>query len=98
MVICNGGSLTSYQALAAGKPIIGLPSNLDQFLNMQALERSGAGVGIRADRFDRNHLQAAVAALLDASSRAARAAQTLQAAFVRTLSTPAFVTFLRQFE
>ena len=52
VVICNGGSLTSHQALAAGVPLIGIASNLDQFLNMQAVEREGAGVTLRADRFD----------------------------------------------
>ena len=33
-------------------PLIGIASNLDQFLNMQAVEREGAGVTLRADRFD----------------------------------------------
>jgi len=51
LVVCNGGSLTCYQALSAGVPVIGITSNLDQFLNMQAIERVGAGVSLRADRF-----------------------------------------------
>jgi len=50
LVICNGGSPTSHQALAAGVPVIGIASNLDQFLNMGTLERAGAGEIMRADR------------------------------------------------
>jgi UDP:flavonoid glycosyltransferase YjiC (YdhE family) len=47
LVISNGGSLTTYQALACGVPVIGLCSNMDQLLNMEAVERSGAGVALR---------------------------------------------------
>lgn len=50
LVICNGGSPTSQQALAAGVPVLGIASNLDQFLNMQAIEARGAGLCLRADR------------------------------------------------
>lgn len=32
LVICNGGSGTIYQALEAGKPILAIPSNMDQFM------------------------------------------------------------------
>ncbi len=50
LVVCNGGSLTSYQALLAGVPVLGIASNMDQFLNMGAVQASGSGVGLRADR------------------------------------------------
>jgi UDP:flavonoid glycosyltransferase YjiC (YdhE family) len=50
LVICNGGSLTTYQALASGVPVIGICSNMDQLLNMQALENLGAGLLLRAAR------------------------------------------------
>jgi UDP:flavonoid glycosyltransferase YjiC (YdhE family) len=49
VVICNGGSPTTQQALAAGKPVIGIASNLDQHLNMAAIERRG-----RASSFARS--------------------------------------------
>lgn len=52
VVICNGGSPTTQQALTAGKPVVGVASNLDQFLNMAALERAGLGRVARADRFN----------------------------------------------
>ena len=48
LVICNGGSSTGYQALAHGKPVIGIPFNLDQYLAMGVIERMQAGLLIRA--------------------------------------------------
>lgn len=48
LVICNGGASTAYQALAAGVPVIGVPLNLDQYLVMEAIERSGAGLLVRS--------------------------------------------------
>jgi UDP:flavonoid glycosyltransferase YjiC (YdhE family) len=48
LVICNGGSSTGYQALAEGTPVLGLPFNMDQYLSMAAIERAGAGRGLRS--------------------------------------------------
>jgi UDP:flavonoid glycosyltransferase YjiC (YdhE family) len=47
LVVCNGGSPTTYQALAAGKPVLGIPSNLDQCLNIAALKSAGVGKILR---------------------------------------------------
>ena len=47
LVICNGGSPTSYQALIHGAPVLGIPGNLDQYLNMHYLEKAGLGLGLR---------------------------------------------------
>jgi UDP:flavonoid glycosyltransferase YjiC (YdhE family) len=63
-VICNGGSPTTHQALAQEKPIIGIASNLDQFLNMQALQAAGAGRLLRADRLQPHGLRDAIAQVL----------------------------------
>jgi UDP:flavonoid glycosyltransferase YjiC (YdhE family) len=60
MVICNGGSPTSSQALAAGVPVLGIASNADQFLNMEALVRAGAGMVMRADRLTGDAIEEAV--------------------------------------
>ncbi|HSU43530.1 MAG TPA: glycosyl transferase family 1, partial [Casimicrobiaceae bacterium] len=43
LVICNGGAPATYSALAAGKPVVALPGNVDQLANMQAVIRKGAG-------------------------------------------------------
>ncbi len=65
LVICNGGSPTVHQALAAGVPVLGLPTNLDQYLNMQAVVRHGAGLCLRADRANGPTVKQAVARLLE---------------------------------
>jgi len=52
LVVSNGGSTTGYQALAAGRPVVGVASNLDQYLAMQAIEKAGAGVLLRAGSLD----------------------------------------------
>jgi UDP:flavonoid glycosyltransferase YjiC (YdhE family) len=76
LVICNGGSSTSQQALAAGTAVIGIPSNLDQFLNMEALQRAGAGEMLRADRFSGQRLARLAKGMLR-DSEYARAVQRL---------------------
>jgi len=55
-VICNGGSLTSYQALIAGVPVLGIASNMDQFMNMEGLVRAGVGTCLRSDRMSKQQL------------------------------------------
>lgn len=48
LVICNGGSPTTHQALVAGVPVIGLAGNLDQYLNMATIDAAGAGRLLRS--------------------------------------------------
>ena len=79
LVICNGGSLTCQQALAAGVPVIGIASNLDQFLNMDTLVRAGAGEIMRADRFDERRLVSLVTHMIAGSSHRAVARQMADA-------------------
>ena len=50
LVICNGGSPSVHQALQQGAPVLGIPANLDQLLNMQFVVDAGAGLSVRADR------------------------------------------------
>lgn len=75
LIICNGGSLTTYQALASGVPILGICSNMDQLLNMNAIERLGAGVSLRAAQVCPISLKEAVQTLLDLPAYAQAAAQ-----------------------
>ncbi len=75
LVVCNGGSPTCYQALAAGVPVLGLPSNLDQYLNMSCLVRAGAGLLLRADRARVPAIAAAVRRLIGESSFRTNAAR-----------------------
>lgn len=73
LVICNGGSPTCHQALVAGVPVLGIAGNLDQFLNMDGVVRTGAGALLRADRFDPTQLRAAAEVLLETASASAAA-------------------------
>ncbi|MCM2278618.1 MAG: glycosyltransferase [Oligoflexia bacterium] len=74
LVICNGGSSTAHQAIQSGVPVIGIPSNMDQYLSMDFLVREGAGIMLRADRFSARRLREAVErALGDPSIRQAAA-------------------------
>jgi UDP:flavonoid glycosyltransferase YjiC (YdhE family) len=95
LVICNGGSPTSQQALAAGVPLIGIAGNLDQFLNMQGVTKAGAGRLLRADRLGVAALQHAILALLDdAAARAA--ARKIALAFGQSESGANFNALLPQ--
>lgn len=64
MVICNGNSLTTQQALASGKPLLGIASNMGQFLNMRPLVEIGAARLIRSDRASARAVRSNVGALL----------------------------------
>ncbi|MBU1690919.1 MAG: glycosyltransferase [Gammaproteobacteria bacterium] len=75
LVICNGGSLTTYQALATGVPILGICSNMDQLLNMNAIELLGAGLSLRAACVRSAQLKEAVRALLETPVYAQAAVQ-----------------------
>ena len=68
LVVCNGGSPTSQQALAAGAPVIGVCGNMDQMLNMRGLVAAGAGIRLRADRLTPRRLVTAVESLLTAEN------------------------------
>lgn len=76
-VVCNGGSSTAYQALAQGRPVLGIASNLDQFLAMTALQDRGAGILLRASAATPDAVEQAARALLasDTHRAAARRAQ-----------------------
>jgi UDP:flavonoid glycosyltransferase YjiC (YdhE family) len=81
-VVTNGGSATSYQALAAGVPVLGIPSNLDQYLTMQAVVRSGAGLQLRSGSLVAAQVQRAASQLCDDTliqRRARELAETFRA-------------------
>lgn len=82
VVICNGGSATVYQALAAGVPVLGLPANLDQYLMMDYVRRFAAGEYVRSGRASVEALTQVAAQLLSAVSYRRRA-ETLRSS-IRT--------------
>lgn len=82
LVICNGGSPTSQQALMAGVPVLGIAGNLDQYLNMDGVLRAGAGALLRSDRLAEDRLRSTALHLL-ASTPAREAAQRVAQQFQR---------------
>jgi UDP:flavonoid glycosyltransferase YjiC (YdhE family) len=68
MVLCNGGSATAYQALSRGVPVLGLPSNADQFFTMGAIERLGAGILVRSGDVSLKNVRDAMDRILNDSS------------------------------
>ena len=75
LVICNGGASTAYQAIAEGAPVVGIPSNLDQFLAMTAIRDAGAGLMLRASTVASNAVREAVLRVLSESSFKERAVE-----------------------
>jgi len=65
LVVCNGGSPTSYQALSKGVPVLGIPGNLDQYLNMHYLEQSSLGLSLRGMQLSPAAVTTATRRLLD---------------------------------
>ncbi len=65
LVICNGGSMSCQQAFIAGRPVLGVASNMDQFLNMQGVSAAGAGLCLRADRLSASAVRQACRSLLN---------------------------------
>ena len=64
LVISHGGSTGLYPALAAGTPVLGIPSNADQQLSTALLVDSGAGLGVRVEEASPRRLQQALEKLL----------------------------------
>ena len=78
LVVCNGGSLTTYQAIQNGAPVLGIVSNLDQHLNMSYLSRAGVGAVLRSEKANVQRIRKLAERLLnqtqfkDAAERARR--------------------------
>lgn len=94
-VICNGGSPTSYQALAAGVPVIGIANNLDQYLNMSLIEHTGAGKLMRAGETTITQVRQSVDAVLSRRGFKESAAR-LQRCIAACNATERFPSFLSE--
>ena len=81
LMICNGGSLSTYQAIQGGTPVLGIVGNLDQHLNMNYLASSGIGESLRSEHANVVHVREMVEKILaethykDAAQKACLAAQ-----------------------
>lgn len=96
LAICNGGSPLAYLALCAGCPVLGVPTNLDQLLNMHYVQQAGAGECLRTGELAPERVQALVRAMLEPRSGYARAARRLQSVCACWDPGPRFNELLRQ--
>jgi hypothetical protein len=71
-VVCHGSHQMTAQALLAGKPVLLLPTQLEQFLIMRRLVRFGAGLGI-APEVPNADYASALAALTEKTEYASKA-------------------------
>ncbi|MEO6082089.1 MAG: glycosyltransferase [Umezawaea sp.] len=65
LVVCNGGSPAVQQALAAGRPVLGLPGNMDQHLSMRSAVAAGVGLPVRSEHATAETIARAARRLLD---------------------------------
>jgi UDP:flavonoid glycosyltransferase YjiC (YdhE family) len=94
LVICNGGSPATQQALAEGVPVLGIARNMDQLLNMNFVVASGAGLRLRSDEVNIPRLRTHAEAIL--KNESFRAAASRLAADMRAYDAPArFAEILR---
>lgn len=94
LVVCNGGSPTTQQALSEGVPVLGISSNMDQFLNMQFVVARGAGVRLRSDELRVDELRSRAQEIL--GKKAFRSAAARLAAEMRSYDSSArFAAILR---
>jgi len=60
LVVSHGGSGALYPAIAAGTPVLAIPSNADQHLSTAVLVESGSGLGLRVEEASSKRLHAAL--------------------------------------
>lgn len=71
--ITNGGTPMNYLALAAGVPVLGLPSNLDQCFSMNSIVEQGAGLLVRAGQASPSAVRTAATRFLEDPSLRSKA-------------------------
>ncbi len=64
VVVSHGGTGAVYPSLAAGTPLLAIPSNLDSHFSSALLEKSGAGLSVRAEHASPRRLRHAFTRLL----------------------------------
>jgi UDP:flavonoid glycosyltransferase YjiC (YdhE family) len=95
VVVSHGGSGGLYPAMAAGTPVLGIPSNADQHLSTAVLEENGAGLGVRVEEASEKRLFRAFEKLLF-DPKYATAARQWAEVYARYDSGAMFARFLRE--
>jgi UDP:flavonoid glycosyltransferase YjiC (YdhE family) len=52
-MICHGGNGTVYQALKTGRPIVAIPTHIDQKVNAFLMEKLGAGLIVSPQQMEK---------------------------------------------
>jgi UDP:flavonoid glycosyltransferase YjiC (YdhE family) len=94
VVVCNGG-MAVQQALACGRPVLGLPANMDQHLSMRAVADAGAGLLLRSEHARPAAIALAVGRLLEEPSFRLRA-EALAAQFAAYDAPSAFAAAVEE--
>jgi UDP:flavonoid glycosyltransferase YjiC (YdhE family) len=94
VVVSHGGSGGLYPAMAAGVPVLAIPSNADQQLSTAVLHENGAGLGVRVEEATRKVLYSALLRILSEASYT-RAAEGWAAVFQRDAARNRFHEFLK---
>jgi len=68
VVVSHGGSGGLYPAMAAGTPMLAIPSNADQHLSTALLEENGTGLGVRVEEATPQRLHSALLQILSDAS------------------------------
>jgi UDP:flavonoid glycosyltransferase YjiC (YdhE family) len=68
VVVSHGGSGGLYPAMAAGTPMLAVPSNADQHLSTALLEENGTGLGVRVEEATVGTLHSALVKILSEAS------------------------------
>lgn len=95
IVVSHGGSPGVYPAIAAGTPVLGIPSNADQQLSTAVLVESGAGLGVRVEEASGKRLLRTLEKLLS-EPQYKMAAQHWATVFDRYQSGALFRKFLEE--
>jgi UDP:flavonoid glycosyltransferase YjiC (YdhE family) len=95
LVVCNGGAGTAYQALSEGAPVLGIPTNFDQYLAMTAIEKAGCGILLRSGSLTAEKVRQAVSRILETTAYR-EAAQKMKYIFSRYNAIDRFSSFLEK--
>jgi UDP:flavonoid glycosyltransferase YjiC (YdhE family) len=95
VVVSHGGSGGLYPAIAAGTPVLAIPSNADMHLSTAFLEESGAGLGVRVEDASEKRLNLALQRLLS-EPHYRDAAKRWAAVYARYDSGEIFRQFIRE--
>ncbi len=64
IVVCHGGQATIQTALASGTPIVGVPMQMEQQINLDHIAAYGAGIMVPSDQWRMSTIQEAIRTII----------------------------------